>query len=297
MKLLRPVLALALAVIAFPRPLPAADLSVTLPDVVEARGGWFYLGEYAELDGERDMADGASMAVIYHDGSFTRGDVIEALSRTAAAGASASIRMPDAVRVLPEPEIVSDLREMTAWKWRIDVDVIPGSWAETLRDYRAYSLPPKIIPGARSLAVKLEDSNGRLHNKQVKLIWYQPMIYSASPIEKNSLLDPRSLRSRIGRAGMTAASFSSPEQLAGASARKYINAGAEIEAGDISQDSFVRAGSTVTMVARVNGLGIEARGVAMQRGGLGDVIRVKNLSSKKVVKARITGPDRVEIDP
>jgi flagella basal body P-ring formation protein FlgA len=50
------------------------------------------------------------------------------------------------------------------------------------------------------------------------------------------------------------------------------------------------------MVARVNGLGIEVRGVAMQRGGLGDIIRVKNLSSKKVVRAKIIGADRVEID-
>jgi flagella basal body P-ring formation protein FlgA len=50
------------------------------------------------------------------------------------------------------------------------------------------------------------------------------------------------------------------------------------------------------MVARFNGLGVEARGIAMQRGGLGDIIRVKNISSKKILKARVIGEDRVEIN-
>jgi flagella basal body P-ring formation protein FlgA len=76
-----------------------------------------------------------------------------------------------------------------------------------------------------------------------------------------------------------------------------MNAFTAIETADITQSGFVRAGSSVTMVARVNGLGIEVKGIAMQRGGLGDIIRVKNLSSKKILTARVIGDGRVEINP
>jgi flagella basal body P-ring formation protein FlgA len=275
----------------------AAELSVRLPQVIEARDGWFYLGEYTDIDGEREIADSASMAVISHNGSFSRGDVIDALAHTAAAGKSASLTMPDVVRVEPESGVASELRAATAWKWRVEVEVIPGAWEELIKGYSDYSLPPKITPGARTIAVKLRDADGRQFTKQIKVNWYQPVVYSARPIAKNAPVDLSSLRTRIGITGMMVTLFSSPEQLAGAVSRRPVVARAAIETGDISQNGFVRAGSAVTMVASVNGLGVEVKGIAMQRGGMGDIIKVKNLSSKKILRARIIGADRVEIAP
>jgi flagella basal body P-ring formation protein FlgA len=165
-----------------------------------------------------------------------------------------------------------------------------------MKGFSGYRLPPKITPGARSIAVKLVDRDGREHNKQVKASWYQPVVYATEPLPRGERVDASKLGSRIGKASMMITSFSSPEQLADAVTLKAVNALVQIETGDVRQERFIRAGTTVTMVARSNGLGVEVKGVAMQRGGLGDVIRVKNLSSKKIVKARIIGEDRVEIN-
>jgi flagella basal body P-ring formation protein FlgA len=115
-------------------------------------------------------------------------------------------------------------------------------------------------------------------------------------LPRGDRIDVSKLGSRIGKAAMMITSFSSPAQLTGAVTRKTVNASVQIETGDVRQESFIRAGSAVTMVARSNGLGVEVKGIAMQRGGLGDIIRVKNLSSKKILKARIIGEDRVEIN-
>jgi flagella basal body P-ring formation protein FlgA len=275
----------------------ASELRVQLPPVIEAREGWFYLGEYANIEGDRETADSVSMAVISHAGSFSRDDVIDALAHTAAAGKSASLAMPETVLVKPESDAASELRAMTAWKWRVDVDVIPDSWDETMKGFSGYSFPAKITPGARTIAVKLYDANGKQFTKQIKVNWYQPVVYSASPLAKKTPIDIPSLRTRIGLTGMTATLFSSPEQLAGAVTRKPVSARAAISTGDISQNGFVRAGSSVTMVANVNGLGVQVKGIAMQRGGIGDMIKVKNLSSGKILKARVVGADRVEIGP
>ena len=274
----------------------AAELTVSLPSEVEARDEWFYLGEYAEIYGDREISDSASMAVIRHDGSFSRRDVIDALSYTASAGREVSIIMPDVVKVVPEPEIAAELRAMTAWKWRVEIDVVPGSWTETINGFSGYRLPPKITPGARSIAVKLIDKDGRERSKQVKATWYQPVVYATEPLPRGERVDISKLGVRIGKAAMMITSFSSPEQLAGAVTRKTVNARVQMETGDVRQESFSSAGTTVTMVARSNGLGVEVKGIAMQRGGLGDIIRVKNLSSKKILKARIIGEDRVEIN-
>ena len=66
---------------------PAFDLAVELPNRIEAREGGFYLGEYAVLDGERDIADSASIAFITpSEGAFSVDDVIAALAATDAAG-------------------------------------------------------------------------------------------------------------------------------------------------------------------------------------------------------------------
>ena len=290
------VLILMLAILSS-GPLWASELRVSLPQSIEARDGWFYLGEYAEISGSREVADCVSMAVIRHNGQFSRDDVIEALSATQAAGSSVSIVMPDVVKVRPESALVSELKAVTAWKWRIDVEVIPTDWNTLIAGYGGFILPPRITPGTRTLAVRLEDKNGRQSTKQIKLTWYQPVVYSKHPLSKGNAIDPRTLGTRIGKAAVMITNLSSPEQLAGAVARKSVVAMSPIETGDITQGSYVRAGTTVTIAARVNGLGIEVKGVAMQRGGLGDIIRVKNLASKKILKARIVGADRVEISP
>ena len=289
------VLAAAFTVF-FAGPARAADITILLPSSVEARDGWFYLGEYAEIYGDREISDSASMAVVRHDGSFSRRDVIDALSYTASAGREVSIVMPDVVEVVPEPEIAAELRAMTAWKWRVEIDAVPGDWAETIKGFSGYRLPPKITPGARSIAVKFIGKDGRERGKQIKATWYQPIVYATEPLSRGERVDVSKLGARIGKAAMMITGFSSPEQLAGAVTRKAVNTWVRIETGDVRQESFIRAGSTVTMVARSNGLGVEVKGIAMQRGGLGDIIRVKNLSSKKILKARIVGEDRVEIN-
>ena len=273
----------------------ASELRVALPRSIEARDVWFHLGEYAEFSGDRELADCASMAVIRHDGWFSMDDVVEALSATRAAGSSVTLAMPDVVEVRPESALVSELRAVTSWNWRVDVEVIPTDWNTLIAGYRGFILPPRITPGTRTLAVKLEDNSGRQSTKQIKLTWYQPVVYSRHTLSRGDAIDPRTLVSRIGTAANMITSISSPEQLAGAVTRKAVSALKPIETGDITHRGYIRAGTTVTIAANVNGLGIEVRGVAMQRGGLGDIIRVKNLSSNKILRARIIGADRVEI--
>jgi flagella basal body P-ring formation protein FlgA len=269
--------------------LSAADLALELPAVIEAREGSFYLGEYAKFEGDESISGSASMALITPvGGKFGVSDVIEALSGTAVSERSVAIRMPESVTVLPESRAVSLLREMTSWKWRIEVE----GHADANGDF---TLPPRVLPGARSVSLKLAGPDGRRANKQVKLRWYQPVVFSDSVIAKDVKIDVSALKLRIETVGMTTPLVWDVSQLANATPRRDIRAGDAIAQGDVEEAMIVRNGSSVRLIAKVRGLGVETPGIALQRGGMGDVIKVKNLSSRKILSGTVIGVGRVQI--
>lgn len=63
----------------------------------------------------------------------------------------------------------------------------------------------------------------------------------------------------------------------------------------LEQAEVVRKGDHVVIVARSGSLSVRMPGEALAKGGLSEQIRVRNLNSKRVVKARVTGPGQVEV--
>lgn len=63
----------------------------------------------------------------------------------------------------------------------------------------------------------------------------------------------------------------------------------------LEQVAAVRKGDQVVISARSGTLSVKMPGEALSDGGLSEQIRVKNLNSKRVIKARITGPGQVEV--
>ena len=266
----------------------AVDLAIELPDSITARGGEFYLGEYAQIDGDAGYVEAASFAVITpSDGAFTREDVITALGMTPAAGSAVALRMPDLVTVLPESPVAVELRAMTGWKWRIAVSGLPESLGR-------YSIPQNVKPGASNITLRL-DSGAKKASKNIKVTWYQPVVYTTQNLPKDGMIDQKSLVMRIESVGMMEEYIWDKAMMNHSSARNYIPAGNAIAASDVEQTDLVKRGASVKLVANVRGLGIEVHGIAMQRGGIGDIIKVKNLTSKKVLYGTVVGAGRVEI--
>ncbi|MHC6226665.1 flagellar basal body P-ring formation chaperone FlgA [Pseudomonas sp. X10] len=63
----------------------------------------------------------------------------------------------------------------------------------------------------------------------------------------------------------------------------------------LEQAEVVRKGDHVVIMARSGSLSVRMPGEALSKGGLSEQIRVRNLNSKRVVKARVTGPGQVEV--
>lgn len=81
----------------------------------------------------------------------------------------------------------------------------------------------------------------------------------------------------------------SEEELQSSSARSFIKQGQIITPQKIKPKIIVFKGEIVEVSMQIEGVSIQARMEAMQNGSLGEMIKVRNMESKKVIKALVVG--------
>ncbi len=81
----------------------------------------------------------------------------------------------------------------------------------------------------------------------------------------------------------------------GSHARRTLAVGETVTALSVRRAPLVKSGDELVMRARIGRVEVTARAVASQVGELGDVIRVVNADSGRVLKAEIVGPGEVEV--
>ncbi len=81
--------------------------------------------------------------------------------------------------------------------------------------------------------------------------------------------------------------FDDPALLVGMETRTALYAGRPIREGDIGPPAIVDRNQIVTLLYRQGGLTITAEARSLGRGGIGDTLRVLNMSSRMTVEGRI----------
>lgn len=87
-----------------------------------------------------------------------------------------------------------------------------------------------------------------------------------------------------------------PQQAIGLEARVTLYAGRPISAADLGSAAMVERNQTVTLIYRSAGLSILTEGRALDRGGVGDVIKVMNLASRTTVTGMIDPDGSVQVN-
>lgn len=83
---------------------------------------------------------------------------------------------------------------------------------------------------------------------------------------------------------------SDARELVGREALRPLWPGRPVRTADLAAPRLVRRGETLTLVLRRPGLEITAVGRALDDGAMGEVVRVMNLDSRRVIRARVSGP-------
>ena len=81
----------------------------------------------------------------------------------------------------------------------------------------------------------------------------------------------------------------------GKAAARDLNPGDTVETAHLRTNLLVRRNDTVIMQVQTSTMRLQATGVSLGQGGVGDVIPVINPTSRKELMARIVGPQRVEV--
>lgn len=116
------------------------------------------------------------------------------------------------------------------------------------------------------------------------------------PVAMGEVIDARDISMvsmRIDRIGRTV--VLSRESLVGLAAKRMLNPGQPIQAGDVQRPVLVPKGSAVMMLVEAPGLYLSATGKSLDNGGEGDLIQVMNIQTNRMVQAVVTGPNQVKV--
>lgn len=125
---------------------------------------------------------------------------------------------------------------------------------------------------------------------------FDQVVISDLPIAKGTHLSAGDLRLESRDVSLLYGGyFKSIAELDGFVARRPIPAERVINAALVDPARMINRGEKVVIIADGPGLSIRATGFAMEDGAFGELIRVKNTSSDKVVEGRITAPGVIKV--
>ena len=279
-------------------------LNIRIPGNVRTAANTFTLSEIADIEGPREASRIAGMLRFSAPASriLLREDVINALQKSSITGVKIELRMPSEVSV----EVVGSatgaaisaemgyslseaIKKLSNWKF--DVEVFPQGQIP-----RGVLIDPvSITPGSATATLRFRDDRGREQTVNVRLAWYQPAMILKRSMRRGEVIRPEDFGERSVRIITPNIYASSPAEVVGKSLNKAQQQGEMILLSSLANVPIIQKGKIIILFVNSEGMIIESQGEALQDGAVGDTIRVRNLSSRKIVSGIIRTPERVEV--
>jgi len=126
---------------------------------------------------------------------------------------------------------------------------------------------------------------------------FRPVVVLKNPLKRDSLIgadDIALIEHDIGLLGR--GYLTDPAQAIGKKLTRPAQADQVLTPAQLRLAESVKRGDQVVIAARSGGISVRMQGEALSAGSLGQQISVRNLSSQRVVRARVTGPGQVEVE-
>lgn len=311
---------LSILIIMFLMPVAWAAVTVTIAPEQTVNGPMLTLGAIAEVSGEdeakvkalrslplgtapkpgsrlvltRELL-GARMLATGTDLSGITWNVPDNIIIIASFQIVPGIKIADAASeaLIKRLNVAEDKRELELIGFSSDLNAPVG-------DIRlSAELPYGIRKSGPTIVNVTVSSDGRVYEKislryNVKV--YEDIIIAAKPIAPHEPLTTDNLTyQRTDVTRITGSYFTDISRLNGLNAKRAIATGALISDISLEKPILVKRGSNVTITARSGDMAITAFGEALQDGTEGQVIRVQNTNSKRIVAAKVVGEGLVQI--
>ncbi len=150
--------------------------------------------------------------------------------------------------------------------------------------------------GATSVGVACEGEKPWKIYVRVTIKLMREVAVAARPLVRGDILqrdDVRMVRKDVSR--INGSYLEDPTPLIGYELRQSVSANSLLYSRMLQAPKLVRRGDKITVLAVVGGLEVRVMGEALSDGGKGQMIRVRNLSSKRVVQGEVVSKGMVRI--
>lgn len=215
---------------------------------------------------------------------------------------------PDGV-VRVAPGLVKEL--LTAYL-EARADVLPAAARvgfKSIEEIRPFVLPAgvatcEIIPGDPAIVGSRRFSlifrvDGRVKANlalRTELEALAPVVVASGDLPRGAVLALKDVRLAEKDISTLREPYREVDTLIGMGVRRDIKSGEVLQKGVLAILPVVHRGELVTLTVRSAGLVLTASGLALDNGGIGEMIRVRNSSSQKEVSGRIVGPGKVDVE-
>lgn len=125
---------------------------------------------------------------------------------------------------------------------------------------------------------------------------YGPIVVAKTSIPKSTLIRKHHLELKEQQINLTRyANYNAIDLVQGMRAKRNIRQGAVISPSNLEAPMLVARGDQVIISAESEVIAIQMKGEALNSGALGEQISVKNLSSDRVIRARVTERGKVSV--
>ena len=141
--------------------------------------------------------------------------------------------------------------------------------------------------------------NGALYRRSIcyyELHVYGQMLVAARDLRPEQLLTAADVRFEEHEVENRSEFYlEDPALVVGRVPNRVIRSGSPITDGILQNPVVIDNGAPVQLVANYNGVKITTEGVALQKGRVGNIIRVRNVTSSKILRGRVIDATTVEI--
>ena len=150
--------------------------------------------------------------------------------------------------------------------------------------------------GNTTVGVRCNGSTAWTLYVPVNVSLYGDVVVAARPLARNHLLTASDLKlARRDLAQLHAGYYSHIDQLVGKQAGRNIALDTAISTLQVKEPLTVKRGQRVKLVATAGGLEVRMAGEAMANGTTGERIKVRNLSSKRIIDGIIKSATTVQV--
>jgi len=147
------------------------------------------------------------------------------------------------------------------------------------------------------ITVKVDDVPYQQVICYLRIHMYETVIVAARSLSPNQQLTDTDVRLEEREVGNAAARYlTRVDDVKGLVTNRLVREGTLFTKTMLQNPVILEAGANVDILADINGVKIKTPGITLQRGRVGQLIRVRNADSQKVLRARVLDQMTVEVD-